>query len=155
MAISVGQKLGPYEIASPDGRWIAYLSNESGASDIYVQAFPSGAQKKKVSSSTGIGAATQQPRWNPNGRELFYLTGTAGKFTLMSVAVTPGSTLDIGTPKPLFEVRANGYAPSNGTYFYSVSNDGQRFLVNVVDSDEEPALNIIVNWQESLKGGAK
>jgi hypothetical protein len=120
---------------------------------VYVAQFPSGAGKRKISTSTGTGAATQQPRWNPNGKELFYLTGTAGKFTLTSVSFNSRSVpgrepeLEIGVSKPLFEVRANGFHPASGTFFYSVSRDGRRFLIDYVDSTSEPVLNFVVNWE--------
>ena len=146
---------------SPDGHWIAYLSNESGDYEAYVRPFPSGAGKWKVSSSAGGGFSTQQPRWSPNGRGLFYLTGTAGKFTLMTVPVTAGlrpapgavPALEIGLPEPLFEVRANSYEPSTSTFFYSVSKDSQRFLIDQVEAASEPVLNVIVNWEQTVVGG--
>ena len=75
--------------------------------------------------------------------------------TMMSVAVSArgsgaASTVDIGTPKPLFKARINTYAPITSTLFHSVFRDGQRFLINHVDSNAEPVLNMVVNWQQSL-----
>ena len=140
---------------SPDGRWMAYLSDETGVDEVYIRPFPSGAGKWKVSAGT----PSQQPRWNPAGREVFYLTGTAGKYTMMSAPVTMSqlgsgntSNVEVGVPKRLFEVRANGYRPDLGTFFYSVSRDGQRFLINHVDSTKEPVLNVIVNWDLAFAG---
>jgi len=60
--------------------------------------------------------------------------------------------VDIGPPKPLFKARVNSYAPITSTLFYSVSKDGQQFLINHVDSNAEPVLNVIVNWQRALLG---
>ena len=76
---------------------------------------------------------------------------------MMSVTVSTrgsgaASTLDIGAPKPLFKARVNAYAPITSTLFYSVSKDGQQFLINHVDSNAEPVLNVIVNWQRALLG---
>ena len=72
----------------------------------------------------------------------------------MSVAVTRASdklpVFETGDPVPLFQVRANGFNPATGTFFYAVSSDAQRFLINHVDVAEEPVLNIVVNWQQTL-----
>jgi Tol biopolymer transport system component len=143
-----------YGQLSPDGRWIAYVSSETGDYEVYVRAFPSGQGKLPVSASASRHAAARtQPRWSHDGKELFYLAGGVGQFTLMSSAIHsvggPGgaATLEIGAPKPLFEVRANTFHPASGTFFYSVSRDGQRFLMNVVDSPSDPVLSVVVNWQ--------
>jgi len=142
---------------SPDGHWIAYLSNESGPYDVYIQPFPSGTGKWRVSTSKGMGGTTQQPRWNPNGKELFYVTDAGGsKFTLMSASVSVRSngtapvSLEIGPSKPLFDVRINSFHPVNSTFFYSVSKDGQRFLIDHVESESEPVINVIVNWPQAF-----
>jgi len=147
---------------SPDGRWITYLSNESEDYEVYVQPFPSGAGKWRISKSSGrhVGSTTTQPRWSGDGRELFYLTGPVGKFTLMAVPVSVGRTasgaapvFESGAAKPLFEVRANTYDPASSTFFYSVSRDGQRFLINHVDASSEPVLNVVVNWEQAVLSG--
>jgi Tol biopolymer transport system component len=143
---------------SPDGRWIAYLSNESGTYEVYVRPFPSGAGKWRISAPFGTAQASE-PRWSRDGRELFYLTGPAGKYTLMAVAVKVARPAEFGaTPvfdtagsTPLFEVRVNSFHPGTGTYFYSVSNDSQRFLINHIDAASEPVLNVIVNWQQAFR----
>ena len=135
---------------SPDGRWIAYLSTESGERDVYVRPFPTGAGKWKISNGASV-----QPRWSPDGSELFYLTGPSSRQTVMSAAVTtPGSPasggppiFDTDAPEPLFDVQANAFHPATGTFFYSVSVDGQRFLVNHVGTTEDPVLNVVTNWQ--------
>ncbi len=143
---------------SPDGHWIAYLSNESSEYEVYVRPFPSGAGKWKVSPTGSSAGTTQQPRWNPNGRELFYFTGSGGENTMMSVPVSVRASgtapvLEIGAPKPLFNVRSNAFHPASSTFFYSVSKDGQRFLINHVDAASEPVLNVIVNWAQAVAGG--
>lgn len=96
-----------------------------------------GPGKWKVSPSGTAAGTTQQPRWSRDGKELFYLTGPGGKFTLMAAPVQVGRrpapsaapVFEIGTPRPLFDVRVNGFAPMFGVFFYSVSKDSQRFLL--------------------------
>jgi Tol biopolymer transport system component len=138
---------------SPDGRWIAYVSSESGDLDVYVRSFPSGAGKRKISNGASV-----QPRWSPDGRELFYLTGPASRQTLMSTTVTTPSPVSSGglpifataAPEPLFQEQFNNFHPAIGTFFYSVSADGKRFLVNHIDTTEDPVLNVVVNWQRAF-----
>src|SRR5262249_1527723 len=74
---------------SPDGHWMAYLSNESGPWDVFIRSFPSGSRKWKVSSSSGISGTTQQPRWNANSKELFYVSAAGGRFTMVSASIVP------------------------------------------------------------------
>jgi Tol biopolymer transport system component len=141
---------------SPDGRWVAYTSDESGSDmpEVYVRPFPAGAGKWKV--STG---RSHQPRWSPDGRELFYLTGPRFESTLVSVRVTtarPGSSdtpplFEFDGPEPLFDTRANAYFPAWGAFFYAVSADGQRFLINRMDFAEDPVLNVVTNWRRAFE----
>ena len=137
---------------SPDGRWLAYTSDEAGGSDIYVRPFPSGVGVTKISNGRSV-----QPRWSADGRELFYLSGPAARPTLMRVPVTiaPPSggappVFEPGTPEPLFDIRANSYHPVTGTNFYAVSADGQRFLVNHIDATEDPVVNVVTNWRDAF-----
>lgn len=121
---------------SPDGRWVAYTSNESGETDVYVTAYPSAQGKWRISSSGG-----SQPRWRDDGGELYYLSPAN---QMMSVELrTVASGLDVGPPTMLFPisiVRAQGSQ-------YVVSGDGARFLVNTpVPADTAPALHVVVNW---------
>ncbi|MFN0119843.1 MAG: protein kinase domain-containing protein [Blastocatellia bacterium] len=132
--------------ASPDGRWLAWVSDESGANEIYVQAFspagrPANTGQWRVSTRGG-----NQPRWSPDGRELFY-QAEDGK--LMRVAWPGGEKPKPAPPEPLFDLRALRTGPGN----YTVSRDGQKFLVavNVEQSVARP-FNIIVNWPAALAG---
>jgi hypothetical protein len=77
---------------SPDGRWIAYVSHESRDYEVYVRPFPSGVGNGRISSSSGrhVGSTTTQPRWSRDGKELFYLTGPVGRFTLRDGHVRVG-----------------------------------------------------------------
>jgi eukaryotic-like serine/threonine-protein kinase len=125
---------------SPDSRWIAYASNESGRWEVFVEPFPPSGTKKQVSMDGG-----SQPVWRRDGRELFFLAPDA---KLMAISVTPGATLPFagGTPQALFQTRLRpSYAP--WPVNYDVTPDGQRFLMNAVRSDTGPTISIVVNWK--------
>jgi Tol biopolymer transport system component len=107
---------------SPDGRWIAYTSNESGEYQVYVQPFPMRDGKRQISTSGGA-----QPQWRRDGRELFYL---ARDGTLMAVEARSGVRFEPGVPKPLFRTQVTGL--TNARNHYVSSADGQRFLVNTI-----------------------
>jgi Tol biopolymer transport system component len=113
-------------------RWVAYTSDESGREEIYVQAYPSGANRTAVSTGGGILA-----RWSRDGKELFFVGGDA----MMAVAMHSDGTF--GAPRRLFD-RSNYYFffPS-----YDISPDGKRFLMIQRDPDSVPRqLNVILNW---------
>jgi eukaryotic-like serine/threonine-protein kinase len=122
---------------SPDGHWVAYVSDESSRREIYVRGFPSGG---KWLVSQGGGA---KPQWRNDGKELFYF---APDGTGMSVDVTVGAVFQSGAPKPLFRL------PSGATAL-AVSGDGQRTLVAVPAGEQstQPPFNVILNWQAGLK----
>ncbi|HKH74370.1 MAG TPA: hypothetical protein VKA59_23585 [Vicinamibacterales bacterium] len=125
---------------SPDGRWIAYASDESGTWEVYVQTFPAPGAKRTI--SVGGGA---EPYWRRDGRELFYL---APDGTLMAVPVkNHGDAFEVGRALPLFQARI----PADIITFrnhYAPSGDGQRFLVDSAD-DHEP-ISVVVNWTALL-----
>jgi len=128
---------------SPDGRWLAYISNESGRSEIYVQPYPGPGGKWQISTEGGT-----EPAWNPNGRELFYRSGD--KMMEVEIATQPGFAA--GTPRMLFEGRYEP-APFPSTN-YDVSRDGQRFLMIKSIEQEQAAptqINVVLNWFEELK----
>ena len=146
------QGLGQF---STDGRWIAYPSFESGRSEIYVQSFPSPGTRYQVSTGSG-----QEPRWRRDGRELFYRVtsaNNAGTAGLMSVNVeTTGTGLGFGIPERLFDSSAAVIgAPHSPWFSYSVTADGQRFLVArelgaaAADPAETP-LTVVLNWMAAL-----
>jgi len=123
---------------SPDRRWMAYVSNESGTNEVYVRPFPPSSGKWKISTAGGT-----EPRWRRDGRELFYLADR----TLMSVAVQATSTFRTPLPKILFESRVS----QKGEWSYDVTPDGQRFVINVAVGDSTPApINVILNWTAAL-----
>ena len=134
---------------SPDGQWIAYVSNETGSYEVWVEAFLSGAGKWLISGADS-GRDAQQPRWSRDGSELFYF----GLGTMMAARVRtppgPGSS-PVVDPQPLFEVRVNSTSPTLGRYYYDVSGDGERFLINQVDTGTEPVIHVVVNWEEELR----
>ena len=128
---------------SPDGRWLAYASDETGRFEVYVRSFPDGGGKRQV--STGGGSA---PRWRRDGRELFYYAGD-GK--LMVAPVISGESFDTGAASPLFEFRAGTilftFLPP-----YAVTADGQRFLINtVVETEPNAPLTVVTNWTAGVK----
>jgi serine/threonine protein kinase/Tol biopolymer transport system component len=142
---------------SPDGRWIAYSTNESGSTQIVVQSFPDLVQdKRQVSKGGGY-----EPRWRSDGRELYYLTPDG---TMMAVDVPAGDAFEPGAPTALFEtgiaVEAT-LASGLPDYFYAVASNGERFLLsrNVTETTGTPegkrdtppaALHVIVNWSSGL-----
>ena len=130
---------------SPDGRWVAYASNESGQFQIYVQSFPSSGGKWQVSSGGGA-----QPQWRRDGKELFYL---APDRKLMAVEVNgAGPTFVPGVPIPLFEAHVSTIFPGPGSHYYAVTGDGQRFLVNTLVGDSTPVpFTIVMNWTAAMK----
>ncbi|HKB72063.1 MAG TPA: protein kinase [Thermoanaerobaculia bacterium] len=137
------QKAAPYlqtdfnegePVFSPDGKWIAYVSNESGKNEIYVRTFPDTGGKWQISTSGG-----EDPLWSRDGSEIFYDLGTK----LMSVPVKTAPAFEAGTPQLLFEAR---FRPDNGVQ-YDVARDGKRFLVDqdVTQSAEAP-VTLVQNW---------
>ena len=127
---------------SPDGRWVAYSSNESGRDEVYVQSFPASGAGLQISAGGGM-----EPEWRKDGTELFYISEDR---TLMAVPVklagSASETLQVGQPKRLFPV------PVLDTFIvgrsYQVSKDGQRFLLRAATA---PPLTVVLNWQTQLK----
>src|SRR5262245_8015253 len=129
---------------SPDGRWVAYASNESGKWEIHVAPFPGPGGNWKV--STGGGS---EPRWRRDGKELFYLAPD-GK--LMAVNLKEGPTFDADVARPLFQTRMRPHISSEDLYSYDVSPDGQRFLLNTeIGEVTSPPLTVVLNWAAALK----
>jgi eukaryotic-like serine/threonine-protein kinase len=128
---------------SPDGRWLAYVSDESGRYEIYVQPYPGPGGKWQISTESGT-----EPVWNPNGRELFYRSGDK----MMAVEIATQPSFAAGKPRMLFEGQ---YVPTPVTYpNYDVSPDGQRFLMLKTAEQAQAAptqINVVLNWFEELK----
>jgi eukaryotic-like serine/threonine-protein kinase len=130
---------------SPNGRWVAYASNETGQPEIFVVSFPDLRMKSRISTAGGVA-----PRWSRDERELFYL---APDNTLMAAAVNgQGPAFQVGTVRRVFE---RALQPGGGgTYRYDVSGDGQRFLVNTPLEPQESltlTLTVVMNWTAGVK----
>ncbi len=127
---------------SPNGRWIAYSSDESGRSEVYVSPFPGPGGRWQISTAGGTG-----PHWRRDGKEIFYL---APDDKLMAVSLSEkGAGLEVATPQPLFPVRLKRWRFGRG---YDVTADGKRFVVNTLLSSESGSpLTLVVNWNAGLK----
>jgi Tol biopolymer transport system component len=126
---------------SPDGRWLAYMSDDSGRYEIYVQPYPGPGGKWQISTEGGT-----EPAWNRSGRELFYRSGD--KMMVVDIATQPGFAA--GKPRMLFEGRYE-QAPVQSND-YDVSHDGQRFLMlKPTDQAAPTQINVVLNWFEELK----
>ena len=129
---------------SPDGRYVAYQSNESGQSEVYVQPFPDGGRRVTVSSNGGT-----KVRWSRDGDELFYVEGQ----TLVAVPVTSGASFSVGSATRLFDHPSL----SRGGYFapYDVSVGGRRFILPEVQKASvdagEPSIHVVQNWYEEFR----
>ncbi|HEY5618149.1 MAG TPA: protein kinase [Vicinamibacterales bacterium] len=132
---------------SPDGRWLAYSSNETGQAEIYVTPYPGPGGRIAISSGGG-----RSPRWSSNGRELFYRNGRQ----MMAVAVEPGPAFRVGAPRLLFEGDYIQELDNTGAHNYDVSRDGQRFLMvapaaRELEKEARPGIVVVENWVEELK----
>ena len=132
---------------SPDGRWVAFTSDESGREEVYVVPFPGPGARSLISTEGGV-----SPRWRRDGREIFYLQ----RRTLMATAVNgEGSVFQTGPVARLFEAsfRTESYQGYGTGSVYDVAPDGQRFLINVGPT-AEPAptpITIVTNWTSLLR----
>lgn len=134
---------------SPDGKWLAYYSNESGRNEIYVQGFPKPVSKFQISTDGGI-----SPRWQRDGKEIFYLSPDN---VLMAVSVRiTDKTVDASRPVALFNAGPgpSGLAGYGTRQQYDVTADGQRFLVNtnITQTNENP-VTVVWNWLAAFNSG--
>jgi hypothetical protein len=128
---------------SPDARWVAYTSDESGRYEVYVRSFPKSEGKWQISTNGGT-----EPRWARNGHELFYRDLNRN---LMAVPVKTGPKFEAGLPKALFKIGERLLL--RGITSYIASADDRRFFVsaNVEGSNMAPPITVIVNWTAALK----
>jgi Tol biopolymer transport system component len=125
---------------SPDGRWIAYDSVQSGRWEVYVASFPSFSQTRQISDAGGV-----QPLWRKDGKELFYLTRD-GK--LMAAQINVGTTIETGPPQLLFQTTIDVQA---GIRQFSTMRDGQRFLLAEPADPIVDQVVVVINWAAGLK----
>ena len=127
---------------SPDGRFVAYCSNESGEVGVYVRPFPQGGARWQVSSGEG-----RQPRWRRDGQEIFYVEGD----TMIAVSTRPG--FSVGKAARLFQNPNLPYPTGGFAFRYDVSPDGERFVLRepVVEGDSQPAIRVVENWFEEFR----
>jgi Tol biopolymer transport system component len=133
---------------SPNGRWIAYVSNETQQFEVYVRTFPDA--DSKVAISVGGGS---QPQWRADGRELYYY---APNRKLMAVGVNgDGPAFTVGVARPLFDIRSLGASIDQsfpGTGYYTAARNGSQFLVpSLPVAPERQQINVILNWTADLK----
>jgi Tol biopolymer transport system component len=122
---------------SPDGRWLAYTSQESGRNEVYVAAFPGPGERWQVSTEGGV-----EPRWRRDSKELFYLSSD---LRLMSVEIrSSGGTLELGVPTVLFE-------PHPLPILFDTAADGQRFLIVSSGVEQSPPITLVQNWASGVK----
>jgi Tol biopolymer transport system component len=122
---------------SPDGRWTAYVSNETGRDEIYVQSFPGPGGKWLISSAGG-----SEPSWRSDGRELFFLS--AGHALMYVQMEADQQVLRPGIPRVLF--------PTQRARFYAVAPNGDRFLAAMIPEDSEASsIRVVMNWVEDLR----
>jgi eukaryotic-like serine/threonine-protein kinase len=128
---------------SPDGRWVAFNSGESGRQEVYVVPFPPTGERWQVSTNGGV-----QARWRGNGQELFYLDPEGA---MMASAIKPGPSFQNGVPQVLFQtgLRSAKYNMDQ----YAVTSDGNRFLVQLPETgtNQEAPITVVLNWTSLLK----
>jgi Tol biopolymer transport system component len=139
-----------YGQLSPDSRWMAYTSDESGQREVYVRPFPAAEGKWRISTAGG-----EQPRWRGDGRELFFVGGD-GKMTAVAVEAVAGTKASFqpGAPVPLFETHI-GEGSGHVAFQYDVTADGKRFVlamnVPTASAAPTPPLIVVVNWNSGLR----
>jgi serine/threonine-protein kinase len=128
---------------SPDGKWLAYSSDESGRREIYLRPYPGPGGNRQISTDGG-----EEPAWNPRGGELCYRSG----YRIMVVDIDTESGFSAGTPRVLFE---GPYLPTTASFpYYDVSPDGERFLMLTPVESEASAptqIHVVLNWFQELK----
>ena len=134
-----------YGTLSPDGRWLAYISNETGAYEVYVESFPATGFKRQVSTQGGF-----EPQWRRDGKELFYL---APNQTLMAVGVKSNpTTLEVSPPEALFATHIKWMEIQAVAHHYAAAPDGQRFLIiSATDEAQSVPVTIVLNWSAAWK----
>ena len=140
---------------SPDGQWIAYMSDETGRLEVYVQRFPDLGERQQISTDGGV-----DPLWSPDGRTLYYLgtRGGGGPEEVAVVSMELGPPFSVGSPEVLFG-RDNFGRTSTGGRSHDIAPDGQRFLLRSARGGSQagaattPQINVVLNWHTELLEG--
>ncbi|MFZ0731380.1 MAG: protein kinase [Candidatus Sulfotelmatobacter sp.] len=129
---------------SPDGKWVAYSSNESGGWEVYVTSFPDARGKWQVSTNGG-----EQPRWRGDGKEIYFLSPDA---KMMAASVDTKTEFEPGTPIVLFQTDPRERVATTEVIVYGVSRDGQRFLSNTnYNNGSAHPMSLVLNWKSEMK----
>ncbi len=129
---------------SPDGKWVAYSSNESGRWEVYVTSFPDARGKWQVSTNGG-----EECRWRADGKEIYFLSPDA---KLMAASVDTKTEFESGTPTVLFQADPRERVATTEVIIYDVSRDGQRFLMNTNYNDGSAhPMSVVLNWKSEMK----
>ena len=142
------EEFGP--AISPDGRWLAYVSDETGHFEVYVDRFPDLSDRQQVSTDGGL-----DPLWSPDGRGLYYLgTGGTEPYDMRIVSIDPGPPFSVGHSEVLFS-RETFDRPRSSARFHDIASDGQRFLLLSPQSAGagavvSPQINVVLNWHQEL-----
>jgi Tol biopolymer transport system component len=138
-----------YPEFSPDGHWLAYVSNESGSYEVYVQPYPGLGEKHRISVNGG-----QEPIWTANGRELLYREIGVDNQRFLSVAISSLVPFRVSSPHVLFEARRSDYGSTTPNRGWDVSSDGKRFLLSRPSQPTDrpvTEMHVVLNWTEELK----
>ena len=130
---------------SPDGRWVAYQSNQSKPVQIFIQAFPGPGGPQQVTTAGG-----SQPRWRPDGKELFYV-GLDGRLMAVPIAVGADRQLDPGTPVALFRAQPTGAWLTAPKAQYAVAADGRFLMTMTLEAATATPITVVLNWDAALK----
>jgi Tol biopolymer transport system component len=128
---------------SPDGKRLAYTSDDSGRPEIFIRDLEPGRTPYRVSPNGG-----SQPHWKDDGSELYY-DSAAGKLMAVSISVAAGGQVSSGTPTPLFDLPSPG--PGVPDFRYDVGSHGQKFIAVVPEDNRQEALTVVVNWHRNLR----
>lgn len=129
---------------SPDGKWVAYSSNESGRWEVYVTSFPDARGKWQVSTNGG-----EEPRWRGDAKEIYFLSPDA---KMMAASIDTKTEFESGTPAVLFQADPRERVATTEVIIFSVSRDGQRFLINTNDNTGSAhPMSVVLNWRSETK----
>jgi Tol biopolymer transport system component len=141
---------------SPDGRWLAYWSDESGRFQVYLRPF-TGAAPATDTKWVVSGPGAREPRWRGDGKELFWIEVIPGTTRTRLMAAPIGQAPNpLGKPQALFEFQTFVMLPQGNYFSYAPSDDGQRFVMSAESTPAQPTLDLILNWgqtQSSRQGG--